>query len=218
MSKEDVIELEGKVVDVLPNAMFKVELPNGKVILAHISGKLRMNYIRILQGASFDNFVVKPMLNFGNEALTFEPYTSSTLSLPISTYFPTGMKSAGSVYDELTPKKAITRIGAVDLGSLTWSGWEDHGSYIFYASITGKKVGRTNPCICPLYEYNKNLSAWTDLKDKQITGNPSSSAVYVRDSSYTDTNTFKTAMSGVYLYYELATPVELPTMSLSLGE
>ncbi len=50
MSKEDVIELEGKVVDVLPNAMFKVELPNGKIILAHISGKLRMNYIRILQG------------------------------------------------------------------------------------------------------------------------------------------------------------------------
>ncbi len=50
MSKEDVIELEGKVVEVLPNATFKVELPNGKVILAHISGKLRMNYIRILQG------------------------------------------------------------------------------------------------------------------------------------------------------------------------
>ena len=50
MSKEDVIELEGKVVDVLPNAMFNVELPNGKVILAHISGKLRMNFIRILQG------------------------------------------------------------------------------------------------------------------------------------------------------------------------
>ncbi len=50
MSKDDVIELEGKIVEVLPNAMFKVELPNGKVILAHISGKLRMNYIRILQG------------------------------------------------------------------------------------------------------------------------------------------------------------------------
>ena len=50
MSKEDAIELEGKVVEVLPNAMFKVELPNGKIILAHISGKLRMNYIKILQG------------------------------------------------------------------------------------------------------------------------------------------------------------------------
>ncbi len=50
MSKDNVIELEGKVTEVLPNAMFRVELPNGKVILAHISGKLRMNYIRILQG------------------------------------------------------------------------------------------------------------------------------------------------------------------------
>lgn len=50
MSKEDAIELEGTVLETLPNATFKVELPNGHVILAHISGKLRMNYIRILPG------------------------------------------------------------------------------------------------------------------------------------------------------------------------
>lgn len=50
MSKQDNIEIEGTVVDALPNAAFKVELENGKVILAHISGKLRMNYIRILPG------------------------------------------------------------------------------------------------------------------------------------------------------------------------
>ena len=50
MSKEDVIEIEGKVLEALPNAQFKVELPNGHVILAHISGKLRMNFIRILPG------------------------------------------------------------------------------------------------------------------------------------------------------------------------
>lgn len=50
MSKADVIEIEGKVVEKLPNAMFQVELPNGHVVLAHISGKLRMNYIRILPG------------------------------------------------------------------------------------------------------------------------------------------------------------------------
>ena len=49
MSKE-VIELEGTVVDALPNTVFKVELQNGHVITAHISGKLRMNYIRILPG------------------------------------------------------------------------------------------------------------------------------------------------------------------------
>ena len=50
MSIEDVIELEGTGVEKLPNAMFQVELENGHQVLAHISGKLRMNYIRILPG------------------------------------------------------------------------------------------------------------------------------------------------------------------------
>ena len=50
MSKSDVIEIEGTVVEKLPNAMFQVELENGHQILAHISGKLRMNYIKILPG------------------------------------------------------------------------------------------------------------------------------------------------------------------------
>jgi len=50
MSKQDVIELEGIVTEALPNAQFKVELKNGHIILAHISGKLRMNFIRILPG------------------------------------------------------------------------------------------------------------------------------------------------------------------------
>ncbi|EFM26133.1 MULTISPECIES: translation initiation factor IF-1 [Peptoniphilus] len=50
MAKEDVIEVEGVVVEALPNTNFKVELENGHIILAHISGKLRMNYIRILPG------------------------------------------------------------------------------------------------------------------------------------------------------------------------
>ncbi|MCR5430445.1 MAG: translation initiation factor IF-1 [Eubacterium sp.] len=50
MAKADVIEIEGKVVEKLPNAMFKVELENGHIVLAHISGKLRMHYIKILPG------------------------------------------------------------------------------------------------------------------------------------------------------------------------
>ena len=50
MSKADVIEIDGVVVEKLPNAMFKVELENGHVVLAHISGKLRMNFIKILPG------------------------------------------------------------------------------------------------------------------------------------------------------------------------
>ena len=50
MSKADVIEVEGKVVEKLPNAMFRVELENGHVVLAHISGRMRKNFIRILPG------------------------------------------------------------------------------------------------------------------------------------------------------------------------
>lgn len=50
MSKADVVEIEGTVVEKLPNAMFRVQLENGHVVLAHISGKLRMNYIKIVPG------------------------------------------------------------------------------------------------------------------------------------------------------------------------
>lgn len=50
MPKEELIETEGKVIETLPNAMFRVELENGHVVLAHVSGKMRMNFIRILVG------------------------------------------------------------------------------------------------------------------------------------------------------------------------
>ena len=50
MAKEEAITLEGKVIEALPNASFRVELPNGHIVLAHISGKMRMHYIKILPG------------------------------------------------------------------------------------------------------------------------------------------------------------------------
>jgi translation initiation factor IF-1 len=50
MPKEESIEVEGKIVDTLPNAMFKVELENGQVVLAYVSGKMRMHFIKILPG------------------------------------------------------------------------------------------------------------------------------------------------------------------------
>ena len=50
MARNNAIEVEGKVVDLLPNSMFRIELPNGHRILAHISGKMRLHFIRILPG------------------------------------------------------------------------------------------------------------------------------------------------------------------------
>ena len=56
MTKEDSIQMEGKVVETLPNTMFRVELENGHIVTAHISGRMRKNYIRILTG---DNVTVE---------------------------------------------------------------------------------------------------------------------------------------------------------------
>ncbi len=50
MAKEELIEVEGKIIETLPNAMFRVEIENKHVVLAHVSGKMRMNFIRILPG------------------------------------------------------------------------------------------------------------------------------------------------------------------------
>ena len=60
MSKQDVIEVEGIVKEALPNATFQVEIPGGHMILAHISGKLRMNFIRILPGDKVTQMKVRP--------------------------------------------------------------------------------------------------------------------------------------------------------------
>lgn len=63
MAKNDLLEVQGTILEVLPNTMFKVKLENGAVILAHVSGKIRMNYIRILTGDA----VVVEMSPYGLE-------------------------------------------------------------------------------------------------------------------------------------------------------
>lgn len=146
----------------------------------------------------------------GDKNGIYEPYTESTLSLPVSTNFPTGMKSAGSVYDELTERKAITRVGSVDLGSLTWT--YDSGVPRFYTqgiSSMAKKPLRNDDIanITSVYETVPLNGLYDQLSDKCMAMS-TGGVVSVKDTSYSDLNAFRTAMSGVYLYYELATPTE----------
>ena len=72
MSKEDVIEVEGTVVEALPNAMFQVELENGHIVLAHVSGKMRMNFIRILPGDKVTMELTPYDLNRGHITYRFK--------------------------------------------------------------------------------------------------------------------------------------------------
>lgn len=133
--------------------------------------------------------------------------------LPISTFFPTGMKSAGTVYDELLPTKAITRIGAVDLGTLDWA---YNPTYtMFLAEVKGMSTSDKKSGACAVYEI---ISSWVS-SEEWINGNMlltlggSDNYIRIKNTSYTDANTFKSAMNGIYLYYELAVEDVQPTMS-----
>ena len=79
MPKEDQIEMDGEVVDTLPNTMFRVKLENGHIVTAHISGKMRKNYIRILLKTQF--FVILDLVLFHiplGKITTFQPLQKNT--------------------------------------------------------------------------------------------------------------------------------------------
>lgn len=153
-------------------------------------------------------------LEIGSTATDYAKYIEPfNLSLPISVYFPTGMKRAGSAHDELTENKAITRIGAVDLGSLTWTYASNYKIFIC-DTFTGAKGTAQQTQVpnmkCTIYR----IGSWSEIatdetKDMALCHLASANQLRVRNLAYTDATAFKTAMNGVMLYYELATPTEI---------
>jgi len=138
----------------------------------------------------------------GADATPYKERETHTYEIPASTYFPQGMRGAGSVHDELQNDKAVQRIGAVDLGTLTWEKYDVPQGTLFRAVHSDFKGGMENDnFICTRYP-SKTMAT---RADKTI-----SSAwptyIDVIDDDYSDADTFKSAMSGVYLYYELNMP------------
>ena len=144
----------------------------------------------------------------------YEPYWSRILNLPISTYFPDGMKSAGSVRDELTKDKAIKRIGVVDLGTLDYTRYESNtaGTYFFITNLHSVPIYAVNNMVCnlitPPYVSKAAADIYFGTADDKSIGAWDGGGFRIRDDSYTDAAAFKAAMSGVMLYYELAEPIE----------
>ena len=139
----------------------------------------------------------------------YEDYWTRTRDINIQPYFPDGLKRAGTVYDEISKDKAIKRIGVVDLGSLSWT-YVSAGTRFNAELPKIKTVADVNTkanIVCPLYVAGTPNDTWGS-KDKVISANTDSHAILVRDTAYTDDATFKQAMSGVMVYYELAEPVE----------
>jgi len=158
----------------------------------------------------------------------YEPYEKHTLTMNIPTLtgklngegesvaiFPEGMKSVGTMYDELVVEngyavRAIKRIGQIDMGNAAWS--YNSNDAIFYRDITGIK--QSSDLLCAKYyfygKYNSS-TAYANHPDKSIAKWNNSGAplrITAKDSSYTDAANFKTAVTGKTLYFQLATPEE----------
>lgn len=154
-------------------------------------------------------------LELGSSVTSYESYTSSTLSLPISTYFPSGMKSAGNVYDELTETKAITRVGSVDLGTLNWA---MNVTSLFSAQLVGLTTAQKEKVKSALYQLGVTNFSWSlvdSYADKSISTSVND-YIYIKDTSYTDASAFKTAMNGIPLFFELSTYQETSFTTASL--
>jgi len=144
---------------------------------------------------------------------TYKPYATYQRTIPAATYFPNGMRSAGTVHDELTADAAIVRVGAVDLGTLTWARLS---SGVFQGqSLDGSENGILDKLQVDCASYTPiitpNGSAeMANRPDKSIALQKGYPYVFVNDSAYTDAATFKTAVDGVMLHYLLATPTTTP--------
>lgn len=173
------------------------------------------------------------MLNVGSTALPYEPYfegirdsavnavkTYNTDNELLDTYtVPSAITSLegygqginSTVYNnvDFASGKYVKKVGVVDLGSLTWTG----ANGFFQTSFSSAKQPASTSTtatwlLCSLYEPDTAGNIFANVNDKRIGLNPDNSFLQIRDNSYTNYNDFKTAMEGVLLYYELATPVE----------
>ena len=185
-------------------------------------------YFKFATQSGVDVYNNNICLNISNLARNgeYEAYTEKTSDLPTLTYFPNGMKSAGSVYDELTESKAITRIGVIDLGTLNWRHRGEVGQGIFSCDVTSDIPYKRQPSVnfeVATYENGgtvTGVSAMTEKNNMSValyySADNTSCFIYAKNTAYTDGAAFKNAMSGVLLNYELATSSEESIMSATL--
>lgn len=138
-------------------------------------------------------------------------------------YFPDGLKSAGSAFDEITPTKAVKRIGKIDLGTLTWGKTSANGKTYYHTKEAIPNRGENSYVITSCYttedRYPSQIQESESI-DKVIgyKGYFTGAELWVIDSRYDTPDAFAAAMSGVILYYVLATPEETTYDELNLTE
>lgn len=170
-------------------------------------------YVRFrVLGVTYNNDIC---INISNVSLngTYKSYFTASLLIPAQVQaldgYGWGVNDTCYNYIDFNSKKFIKKVGRVDLGSLDWSVINDGimNSSIINNMITGLQTGLPN-IMCANYTTDTDSNVFSKTTDKTITIQYTQKKIFIYDSAYTDATAFKTAMSGVYLYYELATPVE----------
>lgn len=187
---------------------------NGVNLTIPDNGEDYQAIIRIFNGYTCDNLVFRPMITLQGADQTYEPYTSQTTNLPVATYFPTGMKSAGNVYDELKPSKAITRLKATTFTSV--SAFDSSGKLGVLGEVSDAVDITTGASTMPNDKAVFETYSLSELRNNDVNGiTQYGKYFYVRLQGKTTLEEYNTYLSAnpLVVIYELATPVELPTMS-----
>lgn len=164
-----------------------------------------------------DSGSLLPVRMTGVETVAADESWSSQRTIPASTYFPDGLRSAGSVYDELRADAAVTRVGVVDLGTLEWSYNANWGGYPAFWSPSLRALAAPNafasgmPSVeCAAIEVVSRDTLYDSSSNGITLYGTVQPDISARYSGASDAAAFKTAMSGVMLHYELATPTTTP--------
>ncbi len=160
------------------------------------------------------------MVNYGTTAKTYtsDYVAPTTIPIDLSTILYNGsplfegnsLKAVNDVKDSITPYLATKKLGYMDLGSLNWTYDSEYNRFI--ASIGNIKIvpTRTLQMLCSIYECKYNNEAFDSNWDMVIYNYGSSTTnIVIHNHNYTDATAFKTTMNGIYLVYELATPIEV---------
>lgn len=172
-------------------------------------------YIRVNGEMAHKNNI---MLCVSNTAVPHVPFRRTSLPIPSSVRSLDGYSwSAGDVYNyiDLDRKVFVKRVGRVDLGTKTWRYVNSSPSHLYFATDISDAKRAANQTakatiVCAKYSADSGNNVYNNTTDKIIAIPHDNDIIMIHDTSYTDASAFKTAVSGVYLYYELATPVETP--------
>ena len=151
-------------------------------------------------GTTYNNDI---SINYPSTDTTYHAYNGTTYTIAF------GQTVYGGVLDVTRGKLRVTWT-SLNLGSINWTYATNEAHPYFYANATGKKAGREIGMLCSIYKYVAGYRSDVIANNYQIGNfNQSDITIVIRNDDYSDAASFKTAMDGVYFYYELATPIEI---------